>query len=336
MAFGRRHTSLFRLEIDFFDGILVYFTSDCQLADRGRHSASTIARAQSYRVRLVTSSKSTVAKVHVPIRTMLSATPTREALASIAPLAMRSIRCSAPRAGSVANALAGRRAIATSPNLPHPTYPSCRIAGGSSLLSGHHSRHCLSSRPISSTSSCHGQQPSSASGASTDTPAQDKLTRPCPSCSAPIPLPASPCPECATLLPLRPDLSLHSLLDLSAPVANSDTGSGSAARVGLDIPAELATVPALGFDLQPRSLRNTMLFRQRDLHPDKYGSSGAEAVELAKELSGRVNGAYAVLADPLRRAEYIVCLFDTSCTVHLAMAGEQGVMWGGLRVWTLL
>ena len=48
-----------------------------------------------------------------------------------------------------------------------------------------------------------------------------------------------------------------------------------------------------------------MLLRQRDLHPDKYG--GGDAGELAKELSGRVNAAYAVLGDPLKRAEYIVC-----------------------------
>lgn len=47
-----------------------------------------------------------------------------------------------------------------------------------------------------------------------------------------------------------------------------------------------------------------MLLRQRDLHPDKYG--GGDAGELAKELSGRVNAAYAVLGDPLKRAEYIL------------------------------
>ena len=49
-----------------------------------------------------------------------------------------------------------------------------------------------------------------------------------------------------------------------------------------------------------------MLVRQRDLHPDKFGSSGERIVSLAKELSGRVNMAYETLADPLKRAEYIV------------------------------
>lgn len=49
-----------------------------------------------------------------------------------------------------------------------------------------------------------------------------------------------------------------------------------------------------------------MLGRQRDLHPDKYASGGEGVVGLAKELSGRVNMAYETLADPLKRAEYIV------------------------------
>jgi molecular chaperone HscB len=43
-----------------------------------------------------------------------------------------------------------------------------------------------------------------------------------------------------------------------------------------------------------------------DLHPDKY-SGDDKAVSLARELSGRVNGAYEVLRDPLKRAEYLVC-----------------------------
>jgi molecular chaperone HscB len=59
-----------------------------------------------------------------------------------------------------------------------------------------------------------------------------------------------------------------------------------------------------------------MLVRQRDLHPDKFGSSGERVVSLAKELSGRVNMAYEALADPLKRAEYIVryLLLRSACT----------------------
>ena len=49
-----------------------------------------------------------------------------------------------------------------------------------------------------------------------------------------------------------------------------------------------------------------MLRLQRDLHPDRFAQSGEKAVELARELSGRVNEAYAVLSDPLKRADYLV------------------------------
>lgn len=49
-----------------------------------------------------------------------------------------------------------------------------------------------------------------------------------------------------------------------------------------------------------------MLRRQMELHPDKYSGDEAD-VRLARELSGRVNGAYEILRDPLKRAEYLVC-----------------------------
>jgi curved DNA-binding protein CbpA len=44
-----------------------------------------------------------------------------------------------------------------------------------------------------------------------------------------------------------------------------------------------------------------------DLHPDKY-SGNEKDVTLARELSGRINGAYEILRDPLKRAEYLVRL----------------------------
>jgi molecular chaperone HscB len=65
-------------------------------------------------------------------------------------------------------------------------------------------------------------------------------------------------------------------------------------------------LPAYGFDLDVKGLRGKMLRRQMELHPDKY-SGDDKAVSLARELSGRVNGAYEVLRDPLKRAEYLVC-----------------------------
>lgn len=125
-------------------------------------------------------------------------------------------------------------------------------------------------------------------------------TRPCPSCSAPISLPSSPCPSCSTLIPIPTGLSPHSLLNISQPVPSS-----SAFSTPFDLPAELTRLPAYGFDLDVKSLRGKMLKRQMELHPDKF--SGEErAVALARELSGRVNGAYETLRDPLRRAEYLV------------------------------
>ena len=51
-----------------------------------------------------------------------------------------------------------------------------------------------------------------------------------------------------------------------------------------------------------------MLKRQTVLHPDRFVNQGERVVSLARELSGRVNEAYSVLADPLKRAEYIVSL----------------------------
>jgi len=68
-----------------------------------------------------------------------------------------------------------------------------------------------------------------------------------------------------------------------------------------DIPAELDTLPAHGYDLNARDLRNRMLKRQAALHPDRHSGT-----DLAAQLSARVNKAYETLASPLRRAEYIV------------------------------
>ena len=52
-----------------------------------------------------------------------------------------------------------------------------------------------------------------------------------------------------------------------------------------------------------------MLRRQKELHPDKYSAKGENEVALARELSGMVNDAFSVLADPLKRAEYIVSVW---------------------------
>lgn len=125
--------------------------------------------------------------------------------------------------------------------------------------------------------------------------------RPCPKCSSPLPLPVSPCPKCSTLLELPHDLSFHSLLNISQPLP-----ANAAFSSAFDIPLELSQLPSHGFDLDPRDLRQRMLTRQKELHPDKFTAKGVNEVALARELSGRVNDAFSVLADPLTRAEYIV------------------------------
>jgi len=125
-------------------------------------------------------------------------------------------------------------------------------------------------------------------------------TRPCPSCNTPISIPASPCPNCSKIVPIPTGITHHSILHLSEPITSSE------ANTTFDIPSELLDLPAYGFDLDVKGLRGKMLRRQMELHPDKY-SGDDKAVSLARELSGRVNGAYEVLRDPLKRAEYLVC-----------------------------
>lgn len=126
-------------------------------------------------------------------------------------------------------------------------------------------------------------------------------TRNCPACSHPVPLPLSPCPSCSSVLPLPSNLSHHSMLYLSSPISSSGSAAGP-----FDIPQELAHLPANGYTVDKADLRSNWVRRQRELHPDKYTTRGDVVVDLARELSGRVNEAYAVLGDDLRRAEYIV------------------------------
>jgi hypothetical protein len=131
-------------------------------------------------------------------------------------------------------------------------------------------------------------------------------THPCPSCGTPVPLASSPCPSCSTLLPIPSGLSHHSILSLSTPIPRGTATSKSGLPCEFDTPAELSTLPAHGYDLDARDLRQRMLGRQRELHPDKFASRGDRVVQMARELSGRVNKAYDVLGNPLKRAEYIV------------------------------
>ncbi|WWC64579.1 Fe-S protein assembly co-chaperone HscB [Kwoniella dejecticola CBS 10117] len=141
-------------------------------------------------------------------------------------------------------------------------------------------------------------------------------SRICPSCSQPIPLPLTPCPECSNLLPLPSNLSHHSMLYLSSPISASDSsssssGSAAGSTTGVyDLPREFSHLPSNGFGLDKADLRSKWLRRQRELHPDKFTAKGEKVIDLARELSGRVNEAYNVLGDELRRAEYLLSIHD--------------------------
>lgn len=94
------------------------------------------------------------------------------------------------------------------------------------------------------------------------------------------------------------------MLYLSSPISSSGSPAGP-----FDIPQELSHLPSNGYIVDKADLRSNWVRRQRELHPDKYTTRGDGVVDLARELSGRVNEAYAVLGDDLRRAEYIVRFF---------------------------
>lgn len=129
-------------------------------------------------------------------------------------------------------------------------------------------------------------------------------SRPCPKCSTPVPVSQTPCPNCTALLPLPSSLSLHSVLGLSNPVASNSAQSSGAEP--FDVVGELRSLPGNGYAVDNRDLRGRMLRKQNQLHPDKFAQDGERVVSLARELSGRVNEAYATLSNPLKRAEYLV------------------------------
>lgn len=167
--------------------------------------------------------------------------------------------------------------------------------------------HALKARPAANATALRPRRPHHRFIASSSRLGSEhkQPTRLCSQCGSAVSHTTSPCPDCSTLLPIAQDVSHHSVLSLSEPVAGPSSASSSSSGA-FDIPSELAKLPARGFDLDPRDLRQRMLQRQKDLHPDKFGSKGPGAVELAREASGRVNTAYQVLSDPLKRAEYIV------------------------------
>ena len=62
------------------------------------------------------------------------------------------------------------------------------------------------------------------------------------------------------------------------------------------------------FDLSTSDLEAAYLRLSREVHPDFHGNSGDLDRNASNELSSSLNGAYAVLRDPFRRADYLLTL----------------------------
>ncbi|WVR00267.1 Fe-S protein assembly co-chaperone HscB [Kwoniella sp. CBS 9459] len=205
----------------------------------------------------------------------LTSTPTRTLLAATKRTRLRSIAVSQTTSSA---------SMSTSLSSASPRLLSSKTASTHAATRSHSLLTSISGSRFNSTSSSAA-----------------KPSQKCSSCSAAVPLPQSPCPSCSALLPLPINLSHHSMLYLSQPISGSTS---------IDIPAELAQTKANGYEVDKAALRKNWLLRQRDLHPDKYQTKddGERSVSLARELSGRVNEAYNVLKDDLKRADYILSL----------------------------
>lgn len=60
------------------------------------------------------------------------------------------------------------------------------------------------------------------------------------------------------------------------------------------------------YQLDPAALRQAYLNLARSVHPDRIASVSPEAATASLRLSAQLNHAYETLADPLRRAEYLL------------------------------
>jgi molecular chaperone HscB len=66
----------------------------------------------------------------------------------------------------------------------------------------------------------------------------------------------------------------------------------------------LGVVPGYSLDLM--ALRKRLLGLSRRMHPDFYGTADAETRELAQRNTAELNAAFEILADDVRRADWIV------------------------------
>jgi len=99
----------------------------------------------------------------------------------------------------------------------------------------------------------------------------------CVQCGAALGMPPALCPACGALQPFRPELSLFAVLGL---------------------PETFAMDAAL--------LRERVFALQKRLHPDRFAAADAATRLRSLEWSTRLNEAFAVLRDPLRRADYLL------------------------------
>ncbi|HKE01864.1 MAG TPA: Fe-S protein assembly co-chaperone HscB [Planctomycetota bacterium] len=60
------------------------------------------------------------------------------------------------------------------------------------------------------------------------------------------------------------------------------------------------------YDLDLADVERRYLVLSRGLHPDQFAGRSREERQLAEQLTAHVNDAYAILRDPMRRAEYLL------------------------------
>ncbi|KAJ7706179.1 hypothetical protein B0H17DRAFT_1036055 [Mycena rosella] len=106
------------------------------------------------------------------------------------------------------------------------------------------------------------------------------LSKTCASCSRPLPTPLPACNSCGTISPIPASVPFHDIFALPARPNP--------------------------FIVDPLLLKRRFREAQAVCHPDTWASKGQHKQDIAQALSSRLNEAYHSLADPLRRAEYIL------------------------------
>ncbi|MGI4815420.1 MAG: Fe-S protein assembly co-chaperone HscB [Janthinobacterium lividum] len=78
---------------------------------------------------------------------------------------------------------------------------------------------------------------------------------------------------------------------------------------------------ARAFDVDPQALETAYRAVQARVHPDRFASAGDAQKRIAMQWAARVNEAYRVLREPLRRAVYLLQLrgIDTRAETSTAM-----------------